>query len=334
MDQVKIPEYNALFAEMFATSTVTPWICADNRERAVLEWREQLDTVPLITKQMTVGDYTICKGDTILAVIERKTYNDYGASLKDGRHNNKDKMIKLREETGCAVIYLVEGRQNIKQTDLCNGIPFSTIEASMMRLAVRDKISVFRTVNELDTAQWLVRFCKSMNGVDVVDSPDVRGGIQIIGGVPEVIDVVTAPRAKTDIEILYSMWACFRGITVETAPEYVKRWSLADIILKRAPIEGPASYTEVKIFGKKVTKPTQAQLKDVPVAVQEKMLACVPGVSIATAREILAEYDLSVVLEIGLDEIKNFKIGKSRRCLGVEVSKRILKFFNDSEKKV
>ena len=38
-------------------------------------------------EQLETGDYIIQSDDKILAVIERKTYDDYGASIKDGRTN-------------------------------------------------------------------------------------------------------------------------------------------------------------------------------------------------------------------------------------------------------
>ena len=46
-------------------------------------------------------------GQNILFVIERKTWTDLASSLRDGRKENNKKLLKIREETKCQLIYLI-----------------------------------------------------------------------------------------------------------------------------------------------------------------------------------------------------------------------------------
>lgn len=58
---------------------------------------------------LPVGDISITKGDTILLLVERKTWSDLVASIKDGRfRQQKD---RLREATGdpSKILFIIEG---------------------------------------------------------------------------------------------------------------------------------------------------------------------------------------------------------------------------------
>jgi ERCC4-type nuclease len=87
----------------------------------------ELNDIPWSRVQITVGDYIVVSGDKIVAVIERKTLDDYGASLKDGRANNKQKMINLRKKTGCRIIYIIEGDAFPSPNDCYSNIPYKNI---------------------------------------------------------------------------------------------------------------------------------------------------------------------------------------------------------------
>ena len=64
---------------------------------------------------LTVGDYLIKYKDKDVLVIERKTINDYCASIKDGRHREQKKRL-LTKYTKNQIIYLVEGNLEFIQS--------------------------------------------------------------------------------------------------------------------------------------------------------------------------------------------------------------------------
>src|SRR5882762_5214242 len=92
---------------------VTYKLIIDTRESAVSCHKDAFTMITTEIAQIAVGDYAILRQfgeqETIIAIFERKTYPDYGASLKDGRHQNKDKLLALRRKTNCRVFYIMEG---------------------------------------------------------------------------------------------------------------------------------------------------------------------------------------------------------------------------------
>lgn len=332
-------EPNAKFLNMVASSNKdTCWLAIDNRERAVLEHKNNFDHLPWRPLQMTVGDYAICRGDKILAVIERKSLEDYAASLKDGRHANKNKMTKLRDEIGCRVVYIVEGPLDPPQDKLFGRTPYKYIESSIHHIMIRDHILVLRTRDVVDTSKRLARFVESMSTLnwEPAETFDLTTGIEIVGSNDiknaPVDTILRADRSKSDSDILRELWACFRGITIESAEHYIRRWSIADVILGRIPKTGPGSPREIKINNKHIVKHTQAELLNPSADLKKRLLSMIPGISSKSAEEILDQISLDVMLEVGLEEVKQVQIGKNQKALGESKAKHLLKLFNYSEK--
>jgi ERCC4-type nuclease len=331
-------EPNAKFLNMIATEDKnTCWLAIDHRERSVLEHHDNFDHIPFRPLQMTVGDYAVCRGNKILAIIERKSLEDYAASLKDGRHANKNKMTKLRDDIGCRVIYIVEGPLDPSPDKMFGRTPYKYIENSIYHIMIRDHILVLRTRDPVDTSKKLARFVESMSTLEwePAEILDLTTGVEVVGGLDEnasVDNILRADRSKTDSDVLRELWACFKGITIESAEHYIRRWSLSDVILKRIPRTGPGSPSEIKINNRHIAKHVQAQLLNPQQDLKLRLLSIVPGISNKSAEEILDQISLDVMLEIGVEEVKQVQIGKKQKSLGENKAKHIIKLFNDSEK--
>ena len=90
------------------------YLIADQRERAVIPFLDDaLQAHAYVVKTINSGDYLVCTrgpgGPRVLAVIERKSLEDYAASFKDGRHANMEKLYALRSRSGCQVFLILEG---------------------------------------------------------------------------------------------------------------------------------------------------------------------------------------------------------------------------------
>ena len=138
-------------------------IIIDTRERNVLRHAVELKDTPHTIKQITTGDYVIHNAGKIMIVIERKSLEDYAASFKDGRHDNKEKLLKLREETGCTIMYIIEGPAYPNPKSYFGNIAYANIESSIFHLMIRDGISCVFTKDTLGTAQLLARLVKSVD---------------------------------------------------------------------------------------------------------------------------------------------------------------------------
>ena len=79
-------------------------LIVDDREQTVSPFLAGKN-VPFLIKRITTGDFCIVRQnpnnpaeDRILAVFERKSMNDFAASIKDGRYENYHNMIELQKE--------------------------------------------------------------------------------------------------------------------------------------------------------------------------------------------------------------------------------------------
>ncbi len=145
-------------------------IYIDQREKAIFPSLGVLDGVveyQILT--MTTSDYSIVSIDpntgkeTILAVIERKTLADYAASFKDGRHENKQKLINVRNQTQCVIIYIVEGPAYPSINSKFGRIPYNNIHSSMFHLMFRDNIHIIKTKDIKHTVEMLGYLAKSLS---------------------------------------------------------------------------------------------------------------------------------------------------------------------------
>lgn len=326
-------------------------IC-DTREHAVLIHAEaEFSDIKYSVSQINVGDYAIIDtSGKIIVIIERKSLEDYGASLKDARHSNKEKLNELSLTTGCRIVYIIEGKLSPGPNDLFARIPYRHIESSIFHLIIRDNICVLRTKDTLDTAKTLCRFTKSCSTVDfipdrskpiigAIEAPDecVSGNAEnkdqnIVLAPEETFDhvkLLNSKHVKATIDIVRGMWAKFSGISVTSADEYINLMSLSDLISGKIDIKALKMRN-----GKPPNKRVMAALNNITIDVEKKLLSEIPGISAETARGILSERRLHAILSYDAPSISiitlplKSKSGVGTRKLGMDKANKILLYFN------
>jgi len=145
-------------------------IIVDTREKFVFDHLNKF-TYNYEISQVTIGDYAIVDttNDKIIASIERKTYEDLAASIKDGRYQNKEKMISLREKTGCQLYYIIEGTAFPSETRRFGKIPYKVLESAIDHLSYRDKFIVIYTENVQHTIERINRLAGSLERLIIRD---------------------------------------------------------------------------------------------------------------------------------------------------------------------
>ena len=135
-------------------------VLIDDRERSVIQYVNKFSEkyhIDYKVKRMTTGDYAIVHGNQIIAIIERKTYADLSASFRDGRSNNKNKLLKLRSETSCIIIYLIEGPAFPDNNDLFGNIPYKHLLSHLDHLMLRDNIQIQTTFSPEHSAERIMQ---------------------------------------------------------------------------------------------------------------------------------------------------------------------------------
>lgn len=142
-------------------------IIIDEREQSLFEkCKLTIENNPLFAciqlskKVLNLGDILIQTNDEKeVLLIERKTFSDLVASIKDGRY--EEQSYRLSYSSGYqphSIIYLIEG--NFAQ--LYNPIEKKTILSAMTSLNVFKGFSVFRTSNVNETAEWILNMAKKI----------------------------------------------------------------------------------------------------------------------------------------------------------------------------
>jgi len=109
----------------------------------------------------------------VVALIERKTLNDYAASIIDGR--NKEQSIRLAEWKPNAY-YLIEGNFEKDYNNTCRiRISTKTIKESITRKRVRDGFNVIQTQNMQESIEEIIRITQeySKNNEPIQYTSDV-----------------------------------------------------------------------------------------------------------------------------------------------------------------
>jgi ERCC4-type nuclease len=229
----------------------------DDRERAIIpHFNHEYLNIEIEVKRLHIGDYAITFDDKVLVTIERKTWTDLAASIKDNRVENVEKLINLRKETQCRILYLIEGKPRHKDSRKFARISYKNLLTHLDHLTVRDNISVIYSDNESDSAKRLIDLCKNCNTLDlqsivygagekmdidmeVIDLCDTEiSDIQVgessgIGGSSvNGLTMLTTSIQKTDKQIIYDIWSCVPNITSNTASLFIDSgYHISDLIL-------------------------------------------------------------------------------------------------------
>lgn len=137
--------------------------------KALEAWHTEYEGWYVEKAPLDVGD--ICfyedKEDnkTPLVAIERKTAEDFGASLKDGRYREQRARLYALRGMKTAIAYLLEippWSPNLTRT-WCRGT-FTEVQLqhAMARLQLRHTIPLFQTTTLKESVQWIRRIAKAL----------------------------------------------------------------------------------------------------------------------------------------------------------------------------
>ncbi len=143
-------------------------LVVDDRERAVIPHLEDQShdfRIAYRVQRMEVGDYALTYRGHVVFIIERKTWEDLAASMRDGRKDNIQKLLKLRTETKCQIIYLIEGSNLIRPKTLVARIPFKNLRAHLDHIAFRDAVHLVYTTDVKNTAFRLFELVSNYSSI-------------------------------------------------------------------------------------------------------------------------------------------------------------------------
>ena len=130
-------------------------IIIDNRENSLIKLLEENKEI-FIKKNLEIGDIQFIENDKLIYIVERKTINDLGASIKDGRY--KEQKMRLLSNHSDNIYYIIEG--NI---DDCNTLNRKALLGSIINMSFRDNIKVISSNNIKDTYDIILQIRRKYN---------------------------------------------------------------------------------------------------------------------------------------------------------------------------
>jgi len=308
--------------------TTVELVC-DTRERAIQDnidaeflnpniFAKTKGTIKCSVRQVTVGDYAILVNDELVAIFERKTLKDYGASFKDARLANKAKLLNARNMSGCKIYYIIEGPLNPDYDSEHAGIKYKNILASIHDLMIYDGIYIIRTANGQHTAKELRMLCESfirvqqkkdketvtvefsgdttaVQGDQVVQSEDTSAAVVARATVTfdEILNKANFTPEEKLIKCRVNAWMQVPGIGLTVAPTVASQFKLGDWIT------GSLEMMDVTGFehnGRKNKRVSTALSVKPTTAMQVKLLSEMSGFTLKSAEELVTQYSLEDLL--------------------------------------
>ena len=130
-------------------------IIIDNRENGLIKLLEKNNN-KFEKKNLEIGDIQYIENDKLIYIIERKTVNDLGASIKDGRY--KEQKMRLLANNNDNIYYIIEG--NI---DDCNTLNRKALLGSIINMIFRDNIKIINSNDINDTYNIIVQIQTKYN---------------------------------------------------------------------------------------------------------------------------------------------------------------------------
>lgn len=316
---------------------MTLQIVIDDREQKVIPFFNEYKIPPNITykvERVNIGDYSVLYKGYILFIIERKTWKDLANSIRDGRKNNINKLIKTRNETGCQLIYLLEGNPIPKSTTKFCRIPYKSLRAHLDHLTFRDGIHMVYSKNQKNTVHRIIELVKNYTTIKPsllleIDELDKTDEKTEGGGIDKLKEKILVSADS----IIYKIWCCVPNITEKTASLFIEKgYHISDLIMGKITKDEiyKTKYDNGYIIGSRANKIWNgSRIKDDNMIYFNKMLTQINGITKTTAGIILNEIDFANLLngEVTMEQLK--EINKtSNRKVGKKVATEIAKYFH------
>ena len=220
------------------------FIKIDNREKELIKLLETKGYM-ITLENLDIGDIQILDITTkeILVVIERKTYGDLSASIKDGRYKEqKDRLIHSIKKN-IRKIVLIEGNNMSDFT-----LPHNTFNSVIINTMIRDNIHIFISHSLNDTVAFIENI--------ILQLPKYYEDLQkeIINGEVPVYNNDIACKTKKKENITTKI--CFRnmlsqipGVSSKIADAFVLKYDNMETFINRTKELGGNESGIIKLIG-------------------------------------------------------------------------------------
>lgn len=246
----------------------------DDRERYASEFIDE-HGVPYKIRRLEIGDFCIMDefDENVRAIFERKTLADQAASIRDGRHDNKQKMMDMRTRLGCDVYYIIESDRVYCDDSMVNGIMYKIILNSISHLIVRDRIHVLYSRSPRDTIRLMCDMLSAYEKYKPVES-----AAKDVSGTPAL---KTITEDIKDAKTLRAMWCAIPGISSTLCDKFLK-YRLVDVFARNT--NALSSIDDIRYeSGRKLPGHVLDEIRDISKPSMVRVMSVVRGITPETA---------------------------------------------------
>ena len=236
----------------------------DNRENIKDLLLENIPEAKL--ENLEIGDYVFKIDNKPFLIIERKTVNDYAASILDHRSREQKKRLMANKDMA-NIMYLVEGDlTKDNQSFKYNKIDKHTIISSIINTMYRDKLQVFHTSNLMETIFFITSVFNKLKkqGIQFLESKSTYEN--------DLINTVKSSKKKnvTPKITFQMMLNCIPGISNKVSKRLCEKFgSIDNIILKIKDIDEKKNQIE---FIKNIKMSNESNAKKISKTVAENLI--------------------------------------------------------------
>lgn len=301
-------------------------LVVDDRERAVIVYFEKLLKVKV--ERITVGDYAFVYKGKVIVIVERKSLADLASSIKDGRMDNNNKLLDAQKKHGCQILYIIEGSAYPNLERKIGRIPYKCLQGKLDSLLFRHNIKIIWTRDCEHTAKRLAglttTFTKmAKDGVfgEFQEFEGAKGGAKT--------DHVIKPKHVINLDQVHlKMLTKLAGVSYKTAMAALQKYTVQQLLTGKTDQTECYNLVYVDSGFRMGPRGTKLHLMCTRLytlkKVQEKILACINGITVNTASRILAEVSFNDIVMLKFPDGKIANIQKSeKRKMGKALEGRI-----------
>ena len=317
-------------------------LLVDDRERHVIPFllaTADKNHIVVKVQRLTVGDYAVVSSGKVLVVIERKTWVDLAQSFRDGRKENVNKLINARAETGCKLVYLIEGDAYPMGNKLYSMIPAKNLRAHLDHLMIRDNVNIIYSRDAEYTAARLIELLLAVVTLGSrVGGSGVSGKLvdQETGQETSQVAVLTKKQVST-VNIDTAILRCVPSVGPILADVFAAAGvSLVSLVQSKHTIDDLAAFKYPSgasvglIRAEKILRYVGLiKLKSkLAKKIQVRILSAVPLVSRAAAVYILQDRTLFELMGKTVEEVAEVKKSKKETKVGLKAAQGIVKYLS------
>jgi hypothetical protein len=148
--------------------------------------------------------------------------------------------------------------------------------------------------------------------------------------IPNADEVLQYREVKTDESVLFEMWASIKGISLTTAPLFAEQFTIADIAQSKISKDILSNFKYAN--GRKIPGKLVEELSNLKPPTERRILSAVPGISYATATELIVVGKngrrLANIATCSVNILELAEYGTNQRSIGRTKAESIIKFMN------